>query len=152
MNRIILLMHLRSLVHYFWYIFFFLIISWLQFEACISILQFNNDFIEGLRVCLVQGREMENISRGPTFGDFVTIRTEASMQDVTVTRLQSTRVQTTDSLLPSLLNVMYCVKVSLWTVKNIPCATLKRKGSWVISVYLLIHSLAGLRIRIRIRI
>jgi hypothetical protein len=24
-----------------------------------------------------------NISRGPTFGDFVTIRTEASMQDVT---------------------------------------------------------------------
>ncbi len=42
----------------------------------------------------VQIREMENISRGPTFGDFVTIRTEASMQDVTVARLQSTRVQT----------------------------------------------------------
>jgi hypothetical protein len=40
-------------------------------------------------------REMENISRGPTFGDFVTVRTEASMQDVTVARLQSTRVQTT---------------------------------------------------------
>ncbi len=37
-------------------------------------------------------REMENISRGSTFGDFVTIRTEASMQDVTVARLQSTRV------------------------------------------------------------
>ncbi len=32
--------------------------------------------------------------RGPTFGDFVTIRTEASMQDITVARLQSTRVQT----------------------------------------------------------
>jgi hypothetical protein len=45
---------------------------------------------------------MENISRGPTFGDFVTIRTEASMQDITVARL--------------LLNVMYCVRVSLWTV------------------------------------
>jgi hypothetical protein len=29
-------------------------------------------------------REMENISRGPPFGDFVTIRTEESMQDVTV--------------------------------------------------------------------
>jgi hypothetical protein len=36
-------------------------------------------------------REMENISRGPTFGDFVTIRTEASMQDITVARLH--RVQ-----------------------------------------------------------
>jgi hypothetical protein len=34
------------------------------------------------------------ISRGPTFGDFVTIRTEGSMQDVSVARLQSTRVQT----------------------------------------------------------
>jgi hypothetical protein len=43
--------------------------------------------------------EMEIRSRGPTFGDFVTILTEASMQDVTVTRLQSTRVQTLLSLL-----------------------------------------------------
>jgi hypothetical protein len=33
------------------------------------------------------GREMENISRGTTFGDFVTIRTEGSMQDVTVARV-----------------------------------------------------------------
>jgi hypothetical protein len=33
-------------------------------------------------------REMENISRGPTFGDFVTILTERSMQDVTVARSQ----------------------------------------------------------------
>jgi hypothetical protein len=32
------------------------------------------------RDCL---REMENISRGPIFGDFVIIRTETSMQDVT---------------------------------------------------------------------
>ncbi len=31
--------------------------------------------------------EMKNISRGPTFGDFVTIHTEASMQDVTVARI-----------------------------------------------------------------
>ncbi len=37
---------------------------------------------------------MENISRGPIFGDFVTIRTERSMPDITVTRLQSTRVLT----------------------------------------------------------
>jgi hypothetical protein len=28
-------------------------------------------------------REMENISRGPIFGDFVTTHTEASMQDIT---------------------------------------------------------------------
>jgi hypothetical protein len=44
----------------------------------------------GLRVGI---RKMENISRGPTFGDFDTIRTEASMQDVTVARLQSLRVK-----------------------------------------------------------
>jgi hypothetical protein len=31
-----------------------------------------------------QSRVMENISRGPTFGDFVTILTERSEQDVTV--------------------------------------------------------------------
>jgi hypothetical protein len=43
---------------------------------------------------LRKSREMENISRGPTFGDFVTIRREASMQDVTVARLQTTRAQT----------------------------------------------------------
>jgi hypothetical protein len=39
-------------------------------------------------------REIENISRGPTFGVFVTILTEALMQDVTVARQQGTRVQT----------------------------------------------------------
>jgi hypothetical protein len=40
------------------------------------------------------GRETENINRGPsrTFGDFVTIRTERSMQDITVARLQITGV------------------------------------------------------------
>jgi hypothetical protein len=41
-----------------------------------------------------RSREMENISRGPTLGDFDTIHTEGSMQDNTVERLQSTRVQT----------------------------------------------------------
>jgi hypothetical protein len=38
---------------------------------------------------------MENMSRGPTFGDFVTIRTEASMQDVTVAI--TTEYKSTDS-------------------------------------------------------
>ncbi len=51
--------------------------------------------------------EMENISRGPTFGDFVTIRIEASMQDVPAARL-GTEYKSTDSPLQPLLNVMYC--------------------------------------------
>jgi hypothetical protein len=59
---------------------------------------------------------MENISTGPTFGDFVTIRTEAATQDVTFARLQSTRVQ--NPLSPSLLNLMYCVRVSLRNTKE----------------------------------
>ncbi len=63
---------------------------------------------------LVLPREMENISRGSTFEDFVTILTEGSTNDNTVARLQSTSVQT--PLSPPLLNVMYCVRVSLSTV------------------------------------
>jgi hypothetical protein len=38
-------------------------------------------------------RDLEYISRCPTFGDFVTILTETSMEDVTVARQKSTRVQ-----------------------------------------------------------
>jgi hypothetical protein len=60
---------------------------------------------------------MTNISRGPTYWDFVTILTEGSMQDVTVARLQSTGDRCTDFPLPPLLNVMYYVRVSLRTVK-----------------------------------
>ncbi len=69
-------------------------------------------------------REMENISSGPTFGDF--IRTEVSMQDV----VQEYRLP----FLPSFkCNVL---RKSLSTdSQNIPCATLKRRGSWVISVH-----------------
>ncbi len=61
---------------------------------------------------------MENISRVPTFGDVVTNRTEASMQDITVAieRLQSTN--STDSPLPPLLNVMYCVRASKYSLRN----------------------------------
>jgi hypothetical protein len=57
---------------------------------------------------LFQGKRQRDgeykYSRGHTFGDFVTIRTEASMQDITDSPLY-------------ILNVMYCVRVSLWTVK-----------------------------------
>jgi hypothetical protein len=47
---------------------------------------------------LRKSREMENISRGPPFGNFVTIFTEGSMQNNAVARLQSSRVQTPLSL------------------------------------------------------
>ncbi len=72
---------------------------------------------------------------GPTFGDFVTIRTEASMQDVT--RVETTEYKSTDSPLPLLLNLMYVLGESLCVdSQNIPCAALKRRGSRVISGYL----------------
>jgi hypothetical protein len=54
------------------------------------------------------------ISRGPTFRYFVNIRTEASMQDVTVERLQEYRLPSPPSFK---CNVWYCVRVSLSTVK-----------------------------------
>ncbi len=45
-------------------------------------------------------REMENIRRGPTFGDFVLISTEASMQGITVER--NAEYKSADSPLPPL--------------------------------------------------
>ncbi len=70
------------------------------------------------------------ISRGPTFRYFVNIRTEASMQDVTVARQQEYK-------LPSPPTFKYNVLRESLSVdsQNIPCATLKRKVSWVIAVY-----------------
>jgi hypothetical protein len=59
---------------------------------------------------IVSYREMENISRGHTFGDFVTIRRKASMQDITVA-MQDNRVQ--EYRLPTPLNLMYCMRVSV---------------------------------------
>jgi hypothetical protein len=55
---------------------------------------------------------LQNISRGPTFRDFVT-----------------TEYKSTDSPLPSVLNVLYCVRVSLRIVKYSLRNT--RRGSWV---------------------
>jgi hypothetical protein len=65
---------------------------------------------------------MENISRGLALGDFVTIHTETSMQDIPVARLQ---------FKCNLLRESFSVDS-----KNIPYAALLRRGSWVISVYL----------------
>ena len=85
---------------------------------------------------------MENISRGPIFGDFVTILTEGLMQDNTIARQQSTGVYT-DSLLPPVLNVMYCVKVSLRTVKYSLRKT-KEKGVMG-NLYMSLASIGNLR-------
>jgi hypothetical protein len=74
---------------------------------------------------------MENITRGLILRDFVTILTETSMQDVTVARLQST-----DYPLPPILNVNVLRESLSVDSQNIPFATQKRRGSWVISVYL----------------
>ncbi len=53
------------------------------------------------------------------------------------TLLQDYRVQ--EYRLPSPPSIkcnVPCVRVSLGTIQNIPCATLKRRGSWVIAIYL----------------
>ncbi len=50
---------------------------------------------------VLQSREIENISRGSTFG---VLPLFSQMQDVTVASVQSTGVQTPFSLLPPLLN------------------------------------------------
>ncbi len=52
------------------------------------------------------------------------------MQDVTVARLQSTRVKTPLSFKRNVLRVSLSV-----VSQNIPCATLKRRRSWVFSVH-----------------
>jgi hypothetical protein len=77
-------------------------------------------------------REMKNISRGPTFGDFVTISTEGSMQEVTVARLQvqEYRLPSPPSLKCNVLRESFSVDS-----QNIPCAALKRRMSWVISLH-----------------
>jgi hypothetical protein len=65
---------------------------------------------------------MENISRGPNFGDFVTIRTEGSMQDVSIAGIQSTRVQT--SHYPSFECNLLRESLSVDS-QNIPCLKLR---------------------------
>jgi hypothetical protein len=70
----------------------------------------------------MRAREMENKSRGPTFGDFVTIRVDAGLYSCKTTENKS-RLHS-----PNLLNVMYCVKVSLWTVKIFLAQYNKEKG------------------------
>ncbi len=91
--------------------------------------QFSRD-IKILKL-LKWSREMENISRGPTNGEFVNILTEGSMQDVTVARLY--RVQQYTLPYPPSFK---CSSAWESLCIYIPCATLKRRGSWVSSTYL----------------
>jgi hypothetical protein len=63
------------------------------------------------------------------------------MQDVTVARLQSIRVPT--PLSPSFKCNVLRESFSVDS-QNIPCATLKKRGPWIISVYLCLIPIAGL--------
>jgi hypothetical protein len=80
-----------------------------------------------------KNKELENISRGSTFWDFVTIRTDYYMGRCGTSRLQDYIIQ--EYRLPSPLSFKYNVlRESLFVDSpNIPCATLERRGSWVIS-------------------
>ncbi len=76
---------------------------------------------------------MENISRGPTFRDFVTIHTEGRSR---ITWLQDYRVQ---DYRPPSLPFIKCkvVRESLSEdSQNIPCATLNKEKGVVCNLYL----------------
>ncbi len=83
-------------------------------------------------------REMENKRKGSTFGDFVT---EGLMQDVTVAKLQSTRVPYYKLSPPPSFKCKVLRESLPVNSQNIPCATLKRRGSWVISISFGVNSL-----------
>ncbi len=70
---------------------------------------------------------MENISRGLTFVDFVRCRT-SQLQDY---RVQEYRLPSSPFFKCNVVRESLSVDS-----QNIPCATLKRRGPWVISVYL----------------
>jgi hypothetical protein len=72
---------------------------------------------------------MENISRGPFCGYFVTILTKGSFHDITAAKLEGTRVQT------PLSSSIKC-NVLRESLSEDSQNILKRRGSWVISVYL----------------
>jgi hypothetical protein len=78
---------------------------------------------------MIKPRDMENISRGSTFGEFATILTEGSMQDV---KVKDYRVHKEYGL-PSPPSFKCNVLRESLSVdsQNIPCATLKQKGVMV---------------------
>ncbi len=74
---------------------------------------------------------MENLSRGPTFGDFVTILTEGRCR---TSRLQDYRYRVQEYRLPSppLLNVMYfTASESFWGQSKYSLRITKEKGVMV---------------------
>ncbi len=88
---------------------------------------------------------METISRGLTFGDFVTIRTEGSNAGRHGCMTSEYRLPSSPSFKCNVLRESLSVDN-----QNIPCATLKRSGSWVISVYLCIYSMPQRRPSMRV--
>ncbi len=74
-------------------------------------------------------------SRGPTFGGFVTIpqrgrRRTTGLEDY---RVQEYRLFSSPSIKCNLLRERESLSEDS---QNIPCASLKKRGSWVISIYL----------------
>jgi len=65
-------------------------------------------------------REMENISRGPTFGDFVTFRTEGSMQDLSFASTEYTELQPLLSGIHSVMRVKLALAGGGWGVHAHP--------------------------------
>jgi hypothetical protein len=78
---------------------------------------------------------MENISRGPSFGDFVTILTMQRGVDAGHHGFKTTEYKSTDSPPPSMKCNVLLESLSEDS-QNIPCATLKSRGSRVLSIYL----------------
>jgi hypothetical protein len=67
---------------------------------------------------------MKNISKGPTFGDFYPHREVDAGQH----GCKTSEYKSTASPVSLLLNVMYCVRVSLRTVKIFLAQHFKEKG------------------------
>ncbi len=86
----------------------------LEFIWCFALVRSFRIILCVLVYCSYYDGEKQK-GRGPTFGDFVTILTEGI--DAGQHSCKTTEYKSTDFPSPSLLNVMYCVRVSLGTVK-----------------------------------
>jgi hypothetical protein len=88
-----------------------------QKGAELSHIPLDGNFSNTDSVRIVSYRAMENKNRGPTFGYFVTIRSEASMQNITVAEYTSTESPPPPSF-----------KCNVLQESLSPCATIKRRG------------------------
>ncbi len=81
---------------------------------------------------IAEAREIVNICRGPAFGDFYPSNRGLCS---TTRRLHDTEYQSTDPLLLPSIKCNVLRESLSEDNQNIPCATLKRRESWVISIY-----------------